>query len=286
MPIVAAAITAGAALAGGAMDNHSARSAAQKQQRFQERMSNTSYQRGVEDMKKAGLNPMLAYSQGGATVPSGAKADTGAFTKAAQGVGSAVAIKTQLENTKADTQQKQADAALKDRTNQDPDANLKEQESRINAATSSANSANAQAEAARQQAAESQRRMDLLQKQIEAQGITNAQLEEALRIKREAEAASGRNSAANAQFTDVKSGIASTTAKGVQYVDQGLNAVDKTVNGLQGIIGSALEKLSEYEYRKLMARQANKQMLKELFNDISTNKNSPRRQMGKKPKKD
>jgi len=45
---------------------------AAKQMDFQERMRETQYQTAVEDMKKAGLNPMLAYSQGGAGTPTGA----------------------------------------------------------------------------------------------------------------------------------------------------------------------------------------------------------------------
>lgn len=57
---------------GGDKVNETNSAISQKQMDFQERMRNTSYQAATKDMRAAGLNPMLAYSQGGASVPGGA----------------------------------------------------------------------------------------------------------------------------------------------------------------------------------------------------------------------
>lgn len=56
---------------------------AQKNRDWQEYMSNTSYQRAMSDMQKAGINPLLAYDQGGAQSGSGATAHSSASASGA-----------------------------------------------------------------------------------------------------------------------------------------------------------------------------------------------------------
>ena len=76
----------GGAITGGLGDLVSGFLGAQSAQRRQEDAQEFSaqqfasrYQTTVADMKAAGLNPMLSYSQGGGTAPSGTSASGGDF---------------------------------------------------------------------------------------------------------------------------------------------------------------------------------------------------------------
>jgi hypothetical protein len=70
---------AAAIIGGSILEGKFAKDQARKQMRFQEDMSSTSYQRAMEDMRKAGLNPILAGKLGGASTPPGAMAKSPDF---------------------------------------------------------------------------------------------------------------------------------------------------------------------------------------------------------------
>lgn len=112
-------ITAGASILGGMLGASGQRDAnranlqiAREQMDFQKTMSGTAYQRAVADMERAGLNPMLAYSQGGASTPPGASAKMenvlGAGVSSAMASGNLVAAAQQAQQSQAMTDQIQA----------------------------------------------------------------------------------------------------------------------------------------------------------------------------------
>ena len=80
---------------------------AQAQMDFQERMRSTQYQTAVDDMKAAGLNPMLAYSQGGAGTPTGAMGSV-STAQMKNSLGAGVAAYNAASTAKADVQLKDA----------------------------------------------------------------------------------------------------------------------------------------------------------------------------------
>lgn len=118
--LIAAGIGAAGSLAGGMLSSSGQQQAnaqtamfnaqeAQKNRDFQERMSNTAYQRAMADMRAAGLNPVLAYQQGGSSTPSGGQASA-TFENAMEGMGKGVtsaggaaARAIELKNTMAQT---------------------------------------------------------------------------------------------------------------------------------------------------------------------------------------
>jgi len=112
IPAVAGAASAWLSYKGQKDANDDNKKMSREQMAFQERMSNTQWQRGVADMKAAGINPMLAVSQGGASSPSGSMSTSqNTMSNVGSSAKEAAMAVQQLSNLSADTEVKKAQAA-------------------------------------------------------------------------------------------------------------------------------------------------------------------------------
>ena len=112
-------LTAAGTAMGGIAQNAASAEAAQNQMDYQTYMSNTSYQRQVADLEKAGINPMLVARLGGASSPGGAMPQfvnpvaVGAQASSAQQSSSAAAKQAETAESLSVYQMRQIDASTK-----------------------------------------------------------------------------------------------------------------------------------------------------------------------------
>lgn len=107
-------------LFGGHLGSQAAERRQDDAQTFSAQQFATRYQTTVKDMQAAGLNPMLAYSQGGGTAPSGTSAPGGDFGKPGTSFNQgrlssaqAASVEAGIDNVRAETDRIKVDTQLK-----------------------------------------------------------------------------------------------------------------------------------------------------------------------------
>lgn len=101
-----------ATLGGALYSAQQAKSRAKDQMNFQADMSNTAYQRAVADMRKAGINPIMASKLGGASTPTGAMAPVPDYTSVGEKTARTIATAKQAQLTDAQIKKVNASTAL------------------------------------------------------------------------------------------------------------------------------------------------------------------------------
>lgn len=113
-PVIGGALVGGAlGIGGGFLGNRASAEEARRNRKFQKRMYRHRYQYTVEDMRRAGLNPALAYQQGGGSAPSGSMASQDdPLSGGIESAGRAVSTALGVQQAKANIAQTQAQTSL------------------------------------------------------------------------------------------------------------------------------------------------------------------------------
>jgi len=121
--ILTGVISGGLGLVGAKSSDDASAKQANNQMDFQREMSNTAHQREVDDLRKAGLNPILSALGNGSSTPTGAMGQvTDKSGPISKGVDTAIGMRMQskqmqqidagISNTQADTANKATQAGL------------------------------------------------------------------------------------------------------------------------------------------------------------------------------
>lgn len=110
-PLTIGLLSAGVGMIGGLFSNRSNAREARRNREFQERMSSTAHQREVDDLRAAGINPMMRHMSG-ASQPSGDRAEMRDITDGGRGISEALMMREQVKLLRAQTERERASGML------------------------------------------------------------------------------------------------------------------------------------------------------------------------------
>lgn len=250
------------AAAGGIYSAKMTQQEAQRNRDFQKMMSDTAYQRAVKDMRAAGINPMLAYAQGGSSTPSGSMAsysnplDTAAYT-----LNESESIRNLKQAQQSQIELNKSQAEL----NSSASA-LNESRKETEATTRAVNAANVLESATRQQLNQAsaqqaqQQTAKLVQDVLNSMRLTDAQVENYT-----------ANTAKSLQEVEEIRRNVSKSDKELQYLDEKLRLTNANLQkdfNLKGYQGTNWQRRNQTEL--LQQLMLNEQVRKLYFENFKT----------------